>query len=210
MLRPRSHSLNWAWMTTWYYLSIYWKCWPEFARPAAGPGGCWEALIKHAPCLVPSRETGSRMCAAEVRVKPSTCHQAVCTMGTRDPLRIDCPRCKAKPGQLYKSKTRIRMCHKEGRIRSRKPKKRRSSHWGRPYPEGMIGQLCRLIGNLQGTTRSVSPTVLSELRPVRRIKSHPSRSAPGDSPHPQVCYRCWICSGRHLCSSLPFVLGLAL
>jgi hypothetical protein len=136
MLRPRSHSLNWAWMTTWYYLSIYWKCWPEFARSAAGPGGCWEALIKHPPCLVPSRETGSRMCAAEVRVKPSTCHQAVCTMGTRDPLRIDCPRCKAKPGQLYKSKTRIRMCHKEGRIRSRKPKKRRSSHWGRPYPEG--------------------------------------------------------------------------
>ena len=33
---------------------------------------------------------------------------------------------------------------------------------------------------------------LSELRPVRRIKSHPSRSGPVDSPHPQVCYRCWI------------------
>jgi hypothetical protein len=64
---------------------------------------------------------------------------------------------------------------------------RRLRSWSPP-----ITPVCRLIGNLQRTTRSVSPNVLSELRPVRRIKSHPSRSAPADSPHPQVCYRCWI------------------
>jgi hypothetical protein len=49
-------------------------------------------------------------------------------MDTRDPLRIDCPRCGAKAGQLCKSKTGPRMCHKERRTRRRKPKASRSAH----------------------------------------------------------------------------------
>jgi hypothetical protein len=73
MLRPRPHSLNWGRMTTWCNLSIHWKCWPDFARSSAGPGGCREALITHAPCLAPSRKNGPR----NVRTtSPSTCHQA--------------------------------------------------------------------------------------------------------------------------------------
>jgi hypothetical protein len=48
--------------------------------------------------------------------------------------------------------------------------------------------VCESVGtqcNHQRTTRSVSPTVLPELRPARRIKSLLA-------PHPQVCYTCWI------------------
>jgi hypothetical protein len=114
---------------------------------------------------LPVKKPGRAMCAPESTVKPVDLSSGkYAPHGYAGPLRIDCLRCGAKPGQLCKSKTGLRMCHKERRRRSRKPKELRSSHWGRPYPKGKYRGLFSRHPKLMGdhglqVSRNIDTTI---------------------------------------------------